>query len=118
MNPGIPRTTKFPRHLAIAASFLLTFTATPAAAQWLNYKPPGILRTADGKPDLTAPAPKMPDGKPDLSGNWRSDAAGFAETSRAQDTVKLQPWAVALTEPFSGSPVRSAVSFRLCTDPC
>src|SRR5271155_3088218 len=98
MTPGIPRTTKFPRHLAIAASFLIAFTATPAAAQWLNYKTPGIPRTADGKPDLTARAPRMADGKPDLSGVWRADAAGFAETSRAQDTVKLQPWAVALTE--------------------
>jgi hypothetical protein len=98
MSPGIPRTTKFPRHLAIAASFLIAFTAAPAAAQWLNYKTPGVPRTADGKPDLTARAPRMADGKPDLSGVWRADAAGFAETSRAQDTVKLQPWAVALTE--------------------
>ena len=28
---------------------------------------------ADGKPDLSAPAPKTADGKPDLSGIWRSD---------------------------------------------
>jgi hypothetical protein len=99
MSPGIPRTSKFPLLLAIAASLVFAFTATaPAEAQWLNYKTPGIPRTADGKPDLSARAPRMADGKPDLSGVWRADAAGFAETSRAQDTVKLQPWAAALTE--------------------
>jgi hypothetical protein len=42
-----------------------------ASAQWLNYPTPGIPRTADGKPNLTAPAPRMPDGKPDFSGMWR-----------------------------------------------
>jgi|SRR5579871_1254522 len=42
-----------------------------ALAQWLNLPTPGIPRTADGKPNLTAPVPRMPDGKPDLSGLWR-----------------------------------------------
>jgi hypothetical protein len=27
--------------------------ALPAGAQWLNYKTPGIPRTADGKPNLS-----------------------------------------------------------------
>jgi len=31
---------------------------------------PGIPRTAQGKPDLTAPAPRGPDGKPELTGVW------------------------------------------------
>jgi hypothetical protein len=34
----------------------------PAAAQWLNYPTPGIPRTADGKPNLSAPAPHIADG--------------------------------------------------------
>ena len=37
-------------------------------AQWLNYKTPGVPRTSDGKPKLDAPAPRAPDGHPDLSG--------------------------------------------------
>ena len=37
-------------------------------AQWLDFRTPGIPRTADGKPNLAAPAPKTLDGKPDLSG--------------------------------------------------
>jgi hypothetical protein len=116
MSPGIPRITKLPQRLAIAASLLIAFTATPAAAQWLNYKTPGIPRTADGKPDLSAPAPHMADGKPDFSGVWRADAAGFDETSRAQDTVKLQPWAAALTEQRKESLGRDSPS-TLCLPP-
>ena len=42
-----------------------------ASAQWITYPTPGIPRTADGKPDLTAPTPKAADGKPDFSGMWQ-----------------------------------------------
>lgn len=49
--------------------------ATPLApAQWLNYPTAGIPRTADGKPNLSAPAPRA-HGKPDLSGLWQTDSA-------------------------------------------
>ena len=79
--------------LAIAALF-----SGAAQAQWLNYKTPGIPRLPDGKPNLSAPAPRTADGKPDLSGFWRIDAAGTAETGKADDAVKAQPWAEKLTE--------------------
>jgi hypothetical protein len=49
---------------------LLSTMAVSGAAQWLNYAVSGTPRTKDGKPDLTARAPKMPDGKSDLSGIW------------------------------------------------
>lgn len=116
MSPGIPRTTPCSRLLAIAGSIAIAFTAAPAEAQWVNYKAPGIPRTADGKPDLSAPAPRMADGKPDLSGHWQADAAGFAETSRAQDTVKLQPWAAALSEQRKETLGRDSPS-TLCLPP-
>ena len=50
-----------------------TTTAT-GDGQWMTYRWPGIPRTADGKPDLAAPAPKTTDGKPDFSGVWGLDA--------------------------------------------
>jgi len=46
--------------------------SSPGFAQWLRYPTDGIPRKADGTPNLTAPAPRLPDGKPDLSGIWHS----------------------------------------------
>src|SRR6266849_6397563 len=50
-----------------AIAFLLAATSVPLAAQWLNYPDPRTPRSKDGKPNLTAPAPRL-NGKPDLSG--------------------------------------------------
>lgn len=64
------------RHLA-----LIALIAAPLAAQWLHYPTPGVPRTRDGKPNLTAPAPRL-NGKPDLSGMWSLEAppcAGVCE---------------------------------------
>ncbi len=61
--------------IAIAAALCLL--PVPLCAQWLDLPTPGIPRTAAGKPNLTAPAPRMPDGKPDLSGIWQSEANAY-----------------------------------------
>ena len=49
--------------------------ATCLHAQWLDHPTPGIPRTANGKPKLTAPAPRAPGGKPNLSGLWVTESA-------------------------------------------
>ncbi len=51
-----------------AAAIMLA--ALPLAAQWPDYKTAGEPKTPDGKVNLAAPAPKAPDGHPDLSGIW------------------------------------------------
>jgi hypothetical protein len=54
---------------------VLIAIAAPACscAQWLNQADPGTPRTRDGKPNLSAPAPRI-HGKPDLSGIWRPES--------------------------------------------
>ena len=83
------------RMVAALAAIVLLSQPGPARAQWLKYKTPGIPRTADGKPDLAAPAPRTPNGKPDFSGVWQNDTGKASETSNAKDSLKAQPWAEA-----------------------
>jgi hypothetical protein len=73
----------------------LCVTASPLAAQWLNYPAPGIPRLTNGKPNLAAPAPRMPDGKPDLSGLWKIVRGGKYGLNVAADLTpgEIQPWA-------------------------
>src|SRR4029079_1986795 len=72
----------------LLAALVLTISASPAAAQWLDWKTPGVPRTADGKPNLKAPAPRGPDGKPDLTGIWQQ--TGRPDARPSPDV--LQPW--------------------------
>jgi hypothetical protein len=49
----------------------VAFATLPLWAQWQDVKTNRVPRGSDGKPNLSAPAPKMADGKtPDLSGIW------------------------------------------------
>ena len=52
---------------------LLLAIAVSAGAQWFNYPKKGAPRNADGTVNMTAPAPKQADGKPDLAGVWLGD---------------------------------------------
>ena len=54
-----------------AAVLLVLAGAASAHAQWLKYPTPGVPRTADGRPNLEAPAPRLADGRPDFSGIWQ-----------------------------------------------
>ena len=76
----------------------LCLAAPVVRAQWLNYPIPGFPRTANGKVNLTAPTPRTPDGKPDLSGTWESEGGYFGNLARdlKPGELPIQPWAAAL----------------------
>ena len=57
------------------SSILFALAASLIHAQWLNHPTPGIPRTADGKPNLSARTPRGADGKPNLSGLWQTESA-------------------------------------------
>jgi len=72
--------------------------AVSLPAQWPNHPTLGIPRLPDGKPNLSAPAPKTADGKPDLSGIWVTSpgyTGNIAKDLKPGD-VSFRPWAEAL----------------------
>ncbi len=89
MRIGDPhtRTAKY----ATAAILLLALVAVSAPAQWLEYPTPGLPPNADGSPNLDAHAPRLPDGRLDLSGVWVADTPRYlGDLSGGQD-VPFQP---------------------------
>jgi hypothetical protein len=75
-------------------AIILSALVTPLTAQWAQYHTPGIPRTADGKPNLAAPAPRTADGKPDLTGLWGLSNNYVADLKPGE----LQPWVQALVQ--------------------
>jgi hypothetical protein len=83
------------RQLAILVMLLATI---PVTAQWLTLPTPGVPRNADGTPDLSAPAPRTAQDRPDLSGLWVSRRV----TGDLPDSGKFEGWANTLMDERAG----------------
>jgi hypothetical protein len=96
---------------AAALSAIIAALSPSLSAQWPLYPQPGVPKGPDGKPDLTAAAPRTVDGRPDLSGVWiRLDdpepkglppgRAPLVKGGNAgvgfKDGLPFQPWAAEL----------------------
>jgi hypothetical protein len=76
-------------------AMILCVTSVSLTAQWPNRPTPGMPRTSDGKPDLSAATPRSADGKPDLSGVWVVRNGSFYLTSDLKPE-DIRPWAAAV----------------------
>src|SRR5579864_4752843 len=84
------------RLLTAAILSSLLAASTPAFGQWIHYEKKNVPRLPNGKVNMTAPAPKQADGKPDLSGiwlgdNWRPAGARPNPPSRNLQISKMLP---------------------------
>ncbi|HUK35233.1 MAG TPA: hypothetical protein VLV86_15045 [Vicinamibacterales bacterium] len=59
-----------PAALALAA--VVSALAVGVSAQWPSFMRQNTPRSSEGKPDLAAPPPRLPNGKIDFSGTWES----------------------------------------------
>jgi hypothetical protein len=83
---------------AIVLSSVVCLAVPLLHAQWVNYRVSGVPRMADGKVNLNAPAPRLRDGKPDLSGTWESEDGYFLDLAKdlKPGDVVMTPWALKL----------------------
>jgi hypothetical protein len=63
------------RGVVLALGCVVVTGVVPLVGQYLKYPTANVPRTADGKPNLTAPSPRTPNGRPDFSGLWFTDDA-------------------------------------------
>ena len=85
------------KRAVVAVALVVIGFCAPASAQWLKDKTPGLPRDKDGKVQLDAQVPKLPNGTPDLSGIWRAEPGGYLDNIAVDlKPGETLPWAEAI----------------------
>ena len=98
----------------------IVIAVAPASAQWVKVPPLPIPAGPDGKPNLTAPAPRASDGHPDLSGIWETVSTKYLNNLAADmkpEDIPYQPWAKALVASRAGGAHAREESDANCLPP-
>jgi hypothetical protein len=95
---------------------LVLSSATFTSAQWAKQRDPKVPVSRDGNPNLTAPAPRASDRRPDLSGVWETNTVALPDgvfavegpgyrvsphfvnvtADMKPEQLQMEPWAAAL----------------------
>jgi len=78
--------------LPLVVCFATLTVVAPAAEQWVAQPASSVPRTADGKPDFSAPPPRLGDGKIDFSGLWHRDSRTPAYAGPGAAGAALSPY--------------------------
>jgi len=77
------------KRLMVVTAGIIVCVGVTLSAQW-RFQSKGVPKTAAGTPNLEAPAPKLADGTPDLSGLWDSEKRPCEEAKAQLGCIDVQ----------------------------
>ena len=90
--------------LRLAITLLgMVLASSLLSAQWIKHPTAGVPRKADGTVNMSAPTPRLADGKPDLSGIWMT-----GEANRPTGNLSSPAEQAAAAACHHGGPLRGA----------